>query len=206
MAENNSINISFKYGEFKNLPTTISNGTIYVTTDDKTMYVDLNGQRLRLGDISIYKTIDDLTTDQKNWYKGALAYVSETNHLTYFTGTEWVVINDPNVNSKIENAIEGLEISYDSTSKRVILKDKDDSEVSSFDATAFIKDGVLDKAEYDSTTNTITLTWADTEKSTMDIDLSDLVDTYTGDNGITVATDGNISIDNTVVVTHEELD
>ena len=312
MADTNTstkFDLSFKYGEFKNLPTTISNGTIYVTTDDKTMYVDLDGQRIRLGDISLYQNIDDLSADQKNWYKGALAYVSSTNHLTYFNGTSWVVINDPDVQTKINEAIAaevinrnaaikvekeraeaaegalsdkiddveevlegitgttgslktlednlkkytddaakalisgtsdtkdsntiagaklyaddvaedaiatadgytdgqitGLSISYDKTNKKVILKNKAGTQVSEFDATDFIKDGMLDTATYNASTNKITLTWnTDSGKTAMDIDLNDLVDTYTGGTGISVATNGAISIDDTVVVTHTDL-
>lgn len=104
MAENTNFNLSFKYGEFKNLPA-ISNGTIYVTTDDKTMYVDLNGQRIRLGDVSVHKSLTDLTGDKASWYTGALAYIADGNHLAYFNGTKWIDINDPGVQTKIEAAI-----------------------------------------------------------------------------------------------------
>ena len=314
MAENNTTNtsfdLSFKYGEFKNLPTTLSNGTIYVTTDDKTMYVDLDGKRIRLGDISIHKDIADLAGDKANWYKGALAYIESSNHLAYFNGTEWKDINDPDVKTKIDAAIAqevidrnaaievekdrattaesvlsekiagveaalegitggagslktledslkkytndavealisgeedtkasntiagvrlyaddaagnavttananttseigGLKISYDDKTQKVILKNKAGTQVSEFDATAFIKDGMLDDATYNASTNKITLTWnTEAGKSAMEIDLNDLVDTYTGGNGINVATDGVISIDGDVVVTHTDLD
>jgi hypothetical protein len=99
MAENTNFNLSFKYGEFKNLPaiSDATNGTIYVTTDDKTMYVDLNGQRIRLGDVSVHKSLTDLTGDKASWYAGALAYIEQGNHLAYFNGTKWIDINDPGV-------------------------------------------------------------------------------------------------------------
>lgn len=310
MAENTNFNLSFKYGEFKNLPTNISNGTIYVTTDDKTMYVDLNNKRIRLGDVSIHKTLTELAGDKASWYAGALAYIAEGNHLAYFDGAEWININDPGVQAKIEAAIAqevkdrdaaikvetdraitaenalsekitgveealegitggagslktlednlkkytddakaeliggdtdtttaktiagakafatnaagnavttananttseigGLKISYDDKTQKVILKNKAGTQVSEFDATAFIKDGMLDDATYNASTNKITLTWnTEAGKSAMEIDLNDLVDTYTGGNGINVATDGVISIDGDVVVTHTDLD
>ena len=308
MAENNNFNLSFKYGEFKNLPA-ISNGTIYVTTDDKTMYVDLNGQRIRLGDISIHKDLADLAGDKANWYTGALAYVEQGNNLAYFNGTKWIDINDPGVQGKIEAAIAqevkardaaikvetdrattaenalsekitgveealegiiggtgslktlednlkkytddakaeliggdtdtttaktiagakvfatnaagnavttananttseigGLKISYDDKTQKVILKNKAGTQVSEFDATAFIKDGMLDDATYNASTNKITLTWnTEAGKSAMEIDLNDLVDTYTGGNGINVSDKGVISINYGVVVTHTDL-
>jgi phosphosulfolactate synthase (CoM biosynthesis protein A) len=47
--------LNFKHGLYGNLFNTdgsnkvdISNGTIYVTTDEKAMYVDLDGKRIRL--------------------------------------------------------------------------------------------------------------------------------------------------------------
>ena len=308
MAENNNFNLSFKYGEFKNLPA-ISNGTIYVTTDDKTMYVDLNGQRIRLGDISIHKDLADLAGDKANWYTGALAYVEQGNNLAYFNGTKWIDINDPGVQGKIEAAIaqevkardaaikvetdraitaenalsekitgveealegitggtgslktledkltkytddakaeliggdtdtttaktiagakafatnaagnavttanaytdgqiRGLDISYDDKTQKVILKNNAGTIGLGFDASDFIKDGMLDTAVYNSETNKITLTWnTEAGKSAMEIDLNDLVDTYTGGKGINVSDKGVISINGGVVVTHTDL-
>ena len=65
----------------------------------------------------------------------------------------------------------------------------------SIPAKEFIKDGMLDKAEYDVENNKIVLTWnTDAGKETMDIDLNDLVDTYTGEGAINVSADGKISI------------
>ena len=46
--------LNFKYGLHKNLPAFKSGeniGTIYVTTDEKAMYVDLDGGRIRLSQI-----------------------------------------------------------------------------------------------------------------------------------------------------------
>ena len=308
MAENTKFNLSFKYGEFKNLPD-ISNGTIYVTTDDKTMYVDLDGQRIRLGDVSIHKDLADLTGNKANWYTGALAYIAEGNHLAYFNGAEWININDPGVQTKIdaaiatevtnrnakvkeeedrakaaENALDekivgveaalegitggtgslktledkltkytddavkdliggdidtstsstiagaktfatnaatnavtiangytdgqisGLDISYDSDNKKVILKNETGIIGDGFDASDFIKDGMLSDAEYSTATKKITLTWnTDAGDKTIDVDLNDLVNTYTGGNGINVATNGVISIDDAIVATDADL-
>jgi hypothetical protein len=109
-------------------------------------------------------------------------------------------------NGTIENCSVMLAISYDDKTQKVILKNKAGTQVSEFDATAFIKDGMLDDATYNASTNKITLTWnTEAGKSAMEIDLNDLVDTYTGGNGINVATDGVISINDGIVVTHTDL-
>ena len=44
-------NIAFKKGLLANLPSTYTEGTIYVTTDERAMYLDVdNSTRIRLGD------------------------------------------------------------------------------------------------------------------------------------------------------------
>lgn len=49
--------LNFKYGQYRDangivkLPEAISNGTVYVTTDEKAMYVDLDNKRIRLSQI-----------------------------------------------------------------------------------------------------------------------------------------------------------
>ena len=94
MAETN-FNLNFKYGLSTNLKgLEKNNGTIYVTTDERSMYVDLNGERFRLGDVLMYDTLKDLAADYKGWYKNSLAFVAEKNLLAYYNGTEWVNIND----------------------------------------------------------------------------------------------------------------
>lgn len=41
--------LNFKMGEYKNLPTTKVAGTVYVTTDEQAMYVDIsNSKRIRM--------------------------------------------------------------------------------------------------------------------------------------------------------------
>ena len=43
--------LKFKKGLFEALPETISAGTVYVTTDEKAMYVDIDNQRIRISQI-----------------------------------------------------------------------------------------------------------------------------------------------------------
>lgn len=88
----------------------------------------------------------------------------------------------------------------------IVIKDSKGVVIADISAATFVKDGMLTDAQYNTDTNKIILTWnTDSGKTTTEVDLNDLVDTYTGGNGITVATNGEISIDDDVVVTHNDL-
>ena len=86
-----------------------------------------------------------------------------------------------------------LKIAY--ADNKIKLLGIDDAEISSFDASAFVADGVLENAEYDTNTKKIIFTWnivtgEDDEGNpiykTDEVDISSLVDTYTAGNGITI--------------------
>lgn len=86
-----------------------------------------------------------------------------------------------------------LKIAY--ADNKIKLLGIDDAEISSFDASAFVADGVLENAEYDANTKKIIFTWnivtgEDSEGNpiykTDEVDISSLVDTYTAGNGITI--------------------
>lgn len=86
-----------------------------------------------------------------------------------------------------------LKIAY--ADNKIKLLGIDDAEISSFDASAFVADGVLENAEYDANTKKIIFTWnivtgEDDEGNpiykTDEVDISSLVDTYTAGNGITI--------------------
>lgn len=101
--------LNFKYGLFERLPTTQNPGTIYVTADEKAMYVDLpdvknaNGDvvvaadRVRLSSVIIKESSQDLTPP---YNPGAIYYFAEENALLRWdadggdqgTGA-WVQIN-----------------------------------------------------------------------------------------------------------------
>lgn len=98
MADTTNFNLNFRYGTSDKLrdinQVAIANGTVYVTTDEHSMYVDLNGQRLRMGDVLVYANVKELADDVKSWYKNSLAYIADTNRLAYFNGSSWTEIND----------------------------------------------------------------------------------------------------------------
>lgn len=92
-------NLNFKYGLHKSLPEDLKAGTIYVTTDEKAMYIDLptdknnpdtTVQRMRLGDI----IIKDSTKDAKPPFaEGAIYYFIQENALVRWNGKSWTQIN-----------------------------------------------------------------------------------------------------------------
>lgn len=110
--------LNFKMGQLSGLKTQgINPGTIYVTTDEQVMYVDIpgangasDGKRIRLGDLKIYKTFDELkAAGISAWSTGCLYYVEDENALAYFNGTSWALINDY---GKINAALTAFQEAY----------------------------------------------------------------------------------------------
>ena len=77
----------------------------------------------------------------------------------------------------------------------IVIKNVNGTEIAAVDATKFVKDGMLESAVYSTSTKKLVLTWnTDAGKSATEIDLNDLVNTYTGSDHIIVSTDGKISV------------
>lgn len=93
-----SINLNFRYGSVNSLSNVApSPGCVYVTTDEKSMYVDLpiskeviidgqpniinETQRIRLGDFLEYENLEAVNADKKNWSTQTLVYIREGNIL-----------------------------------------------------------------------------------------------------------------------------
>lgn len=88
-------NVLFKKGLLANLPINKVEGTIYVTTDERAMYLDVsNSERIRLGDFIEVANIDALPSTGAN--TSALYYATEENVLAKHNGTKWVQINPDN--------------------------------------------------------------------------------------------------------------
>ena len=82
--------LNFRYGTQGNLKTnatTIVPGTVYITSDERAMYVDLpdggDGKRIRIGDVRLYDYLTELTDDVANDFtelsKSALYYAQYNN-------------------------------------------------------------------------------------------------------------------------------
>ena len=78
--------LRFLSGLQANLPTAITNGTVYVTTDEHAMYVDLGGERIRLGDFVVVDKVSSLPTTPTP-HQAALYYAVAENILCRYNQT-----------------------------------------------------------------------------------------------------------------------
>ena len=81
--------LMFKKGLLQNLPSTKQAGTVYITTDERAMYVDISAtERIRLGDFIEVTNESDLQNAKYQPYSTtALYYVSSSNKLLKYKGT-----------------------------------------------------------------------------------------------------------------------
>lgn len=81
-----------------------------------------------------------------------------------------------------------LNLTYDSTTKKIKLLGISDAVIAEVDATDFIKDGMVDNVSFDASTKQLTITFNTASgKEAINVDLTSLVDTYTAGNGITLS-------------------
>lgn len=86
-------NVSFKKGTASKLPASYTEGTFYVTTDERAIYLDVsNDARIRIGDFQEFKNIAELNANV-NPSMTALYYISDINCLAKWNGTKYVQIN-----------------------------------------------------------------------------------------------------------------
>lgn len=117
-------NIAFKKGLLANLPSTYTAGTFYVTTDEKAMYLDVDGStRIRLGDFQEFATMDALIANV-NPSTTALYYVDSLNCLAKWNGTDYIQINKDTGATSVEVIGDGnavTEATYDPTTRKLTL-------------------------------------------------------------------------------------
>ena len=89
--------------------------------------------------------------------------------------------------------------------KAIKLLGKDGVVISEIDASAFIKDGMIQSVAFDAQTKHVTITFnTDAGREAIDVDLSTLVDTYKAGTGLSLATDGTFSVNTTTIATVEK--
>lgn len=146
----------------------ITNGNVYVTTDEHIMYADLGGKRLRLSDIVMVNTTADLPTYPPEERKTALYYVRKDNILCCYNATEnnsqWVQINAAPV---LENIIANSETVYsevvdgEKAKAKLSLYDKNGTDVTD-GFSLIIASGNTATTNVNADSNGIAITSADT--------------------------------------------
>lgn len=128
---------------------------------------------------------------------------------------ETVVVPNAYDDTALKNKVNNLEkikhaddVTYDSTNKKIYLVSGTEKIGEGFDASAFIKDGMIQSVELKD--NKLLITWnldgrddSDKEKTT-EIDLSHLIDIYTAGTGISI-NGKEIAVNTSVIATVEEL-
>lgn len=89
--------------------------------------------------------------------------------------------------------------------KAIKLVGKKGVVISEIDASAFIKDGMIQSVAFDTKTKHVTITFnTDAGREAIDVDLSTLVDTYKAGTGLSLANDGTFSVNTTTIATVEK--
>ena len=86
--------------------------------------------------------------------------------------------------------------------KAIKLVGKEGVVISEIDASAFIKDGMIQSVAFDPQSKNVTITFnTDAGTKPIDVDLSTLVDTYKAGTGLSLANDGTFSVNTTTIAT-----
>lgn len=117
-------NVMFKKGLLAGLPSTYAEGTFYVTTDERAIYLDVSDSaRIRLGDFQEFATLEALKANV-NPSTSALYYISGLNVLAKWNGTDYVQINLDTGATSVEVVGEGNAVtaaSYDAVTRKLTL-------------------------------------------------------------------------------------
>lgn len=87
--------LKFKKGQYANLPSTKSEGTVYITTDEKAMYVDIsNTERIRIGQI-VELTSTEWANTKPPYDSNVFYYLTDKNALIKWNAEaeDWIQIN-----------------------------------------------------------------------------------------------------------------
>lgn len=116
--------VNFKKGLFANLPATKVEGAFYVTTDERAIYLDIDGNtRIRIGDFQEFATLDALKANT-NPSTTALYYIADVNCLAKWNGTAYVQINLDTGATSIEVVGSGNAVtsaSYNAATRKLTL-------------------------------------------------------------------------------------
>lgn len=134
--------LKFKKGLYQNLPAVSENtvGTIYVTTDEQAMYVDVaSNKRIRISDFIRVNTVEDITPPYST---SSLYYVEADNALLKYTGKEkgWKQVNGTDdlktALNLLTNRVSTLETTVGSATSGLVKKVNDNAAAIEANATA----------------------------------------------------------------------
>ena len=206
VAELKTYNKSNHEGVFVYLTTKSGNfepGLYFGGTSDWEYLTDVEFDTSKLSATNV-QSVDYTAASGTNGAKLTFKGTSETNGIikqgTGATALQFAKVATSGNYGDLSNKI--TDITYDSVSKKIQLKVGENTYGAGFDASAFIKDGMLSsvklvdhdkKKQLELTFNT------DSGKGIVYVDVNDLVDVYTGTNGakinVTVSADNKISAD-----------
>lgn len=118
-------NVSFKKGLLANLPATKTEGTIYITTDERALYLDVDAStRIRIGDFIQVAAVENLPTSGAD--TTALYYAVTENILCRYNGSDWVQINPDTDTGATSIEISGsgakvTEVGYNATTRKITV-------------------------------------------------------------------------------------
>lgn len=116
--------IAFKKGLLENLPQSYSEGTFYITTDERAMYLDVDSStRVRIGDFQEFANLSALQANT-NPSTTALYYITDLNVLAKWNGSSYVQINLDTGMTSVEVIGDGNAItaaSYDAGTRKLTL-------------------------------------------------------------------------------------
>ena len=116
--------VSFKKGLLAALPSAYTEGAFYVTTDERALYLDVDGStRIRIGDFQEFANLEALQANT-NPSTTALYYIADINVLAKCNGTNYIQINLDTVATSIEVTGDGNAVTvaaYDAGSRKITL-------------------------------------------------------------------------------------
>ena len=117
--------LNFKHGLLANLPAAVTPGVVYITSDERAMYVDVptgetTAERIRIGDFRQYAKLSDLVSDLTSWGSAidtskisdtAFYYCVEENALLKWNkaASKWVRINSTEDVDAIKTILNGAD-------------------------------------------------------------------------------------------------
>ena len=116
--------VSFKKGLLAALPSAYTEGAFYVTTDERALYLDVDGStRIRIGDFQEFANLEALQANT-NPSTTALYYIADINVLAKWNGTNYIQINLGTGATSIEVTGDGNAVTvaaYDASSRKITL-------------------------------------------------------------------------------------